>query len=169
MVLQVGYKAFYRAAFPTEYTKQVETCAEMTGLPQSLLYAVIRTESGFCEDAVSSADARGLMQLTPDTLSWIRYRIGETGATSPELLFEPEANIYYGARTLALLMDEFGTAETALAAYHAGRGNVKKWLGNDSYSTDGKALYSIPFADTDSYVTKVLATEHMYKTVYDLP
>lgn len=168
VALHSGYQAFYKAAYPLKYTEAVERSGAQTGLSQALLYAVIRTESGFQEEAQSSVGARGLMQITPDTLNWVRYRMGETGAAPPELLFQPETNIYYGAQTLALLMKEFGALDTALAAYHAGWGNVTRWLEDSRYSMDGESLYCIPFDDTDSYVTKVLSTARMYELVYDL-
>lgn len=168
VALYVGYGAFYRAAYPLKYTEQVERSGEATGLPTELLYAVIRTESGFKPEAKSSVGACGLMQITPDTLNWVRYRMGESGGADPDLLFRPEENIHYGAQTLALLLDEFGALDTALAAYHAGWGNVTRWLDDSRYSTDGESLSSIPFNDTDSYVTKVLSTAEMYKSVYGL-
>lgn len=168
VALSSCYEMFYKAAYPLKYTEMVERSGEVTGLSQSLLYAVIRTESGFQPEAQSSVGARGLMQITPDTLNWVRYRMGETGAAQPELLFMPEANIHYGAQTLALLLKEFGALDTALAAYHAGWGNVTRWLGDDRYSEDGKSLDCIPFNDTNSYVTKVLSTANMYRSVYNL-
>lgn len=167
--LYAGYEAFYKASYPLKYTETVEQAGEIAGISQSLLYAVIRTESGFCAEAQSSVGACGLMQITPDTLNWVRYRMGETGEAHPDLLFLPEANIHYGAQTLALLLKEFGSLDTALAAYHAGWGNVTRWLEDSRYSEDGESLYCIPFSDTDSYVTKVLSTANMYRSVYDLP
>ena len=68
--LRVGYIRYMRSAYPVEYEAYVEAYAEEYELPPSLLYAVIRTESEFNPDAVSSAGAVGLMQLTEDTFSW---------------------------------------------------------------------------------------------------
>ncbi|MEG0854370.1 MAG: lytic transglycosylase domain-containing protein [Angelakisella sp.] len=168
VMLYISYRTFFRAAYPIKYAETVGQASTLTGVEESLLYAVIRTESGFREDVQSSVGACGLMQITPDTLSWVRYRMGETGEAPHELLFEPKANIYYGAHTLELLIQEFGQVDTALAAYHAGWGNVTRWLTDSRYSADGTRLHSIPFADTNSYVTKVLYTARMYETVYDL-
>lgn len=165
-ILNMGYQKYYQAAYPVQYTQEVAAASEDTGLPESLIYSVIRTESGFRPGAESSVGAKGLMQITPDTLSWVRYRIGEAGAAPVELLFEPEANITYGAHTLALLVEEFGSIDTALAAYHAGFGNVKNWLTDAGCSPDGKSLSTIPFGDTSRYVAKVLSTAEMYRRVY---
>ncbi|MEG2086740.1 MAG: lytic transglycosylase domain-containing protein [Angelakisella sp.] len=164
--LDVAYLRYYRAAYPIEYSQTVTRASEATGVSTELIYAVIRTESGFQPQARSTMGALGLMQMTPDTLSWVRYRMGEQGATDSQLLFDPEQNIWYGTHTLELLIREFGSVETALAAYHAGWGNVKKWLGDPDCSSDGKQLEMIPFYDTDRYVCKVLSTAEMYKRVY---
>lgn len=167
VALLLGYRQYARSAYPVHYTDAVAQAAADTGLPPSLLYAVIRTESGFHPQAVSSVDARGLMQITPDTLSWVRYRLGETGGTQPDLLFDPQQNIYYGSHTLKLLVQEFGSIETALAAYHAGWGNVTKWLQDKNYSPDGRTLTAIPFGDTNRYVSKVLETAEQYQRIYE--
>lgn len=165
-LLVVGCREFCKAAYPQGYRELVERYSEENGLEPALVYAVIRTESGFHPEAESSVGARGLMQLTPDTFQWVRYRLGETGAASPDLLYDPQENIKYGAANLRLLIREFGSEETALAAYHAGWGSVSRWLADDRYSDDGRNIHHIPFADTDVYVTKVLETARLYRRLY---
>ena len=90
---------------------------------------------------------------------WVRQ-------SGPSILFQPEQNIYYGGWTLTLLTREFGNLPTALAAYHAGWGNVTRWLENPDYSSNGSHLDVIPFGDTRSYVRKVLATAELYRRIY---
>ncbi len=166
-LLTVGYRTYYRCAYPQKYGELVEQYARENDLDPALVYAVIRTESGFDPLAESSVGARGLMQMTPDTFHWVRYRLGETGAASPDLLFEPEENIKYGCANLRLLIEEFGSVENALAAYHAGWGSVSRWLADERYSQDGQTIVHIPFADTDAYVTKVLETVQIYQRLYE--
>ena len=77
-------------------------------------------------------------------------------------------NLKYGIATLSLLVQEFGDSNEALAAYHAGRGSVNKWLQNEKYSTDGETLSEIPFKDTRAYVNKVMQTRIIYQNLYNL-
>ena len=162
----LGLRQFYRAAYPLGYREMVERLAAQRELDPALVYAVIRTESGFSPTARSSVDARGLMQLTPDTFQWVRYRLGEAGFADADILYDPEENVYYGCADLSLLLWEFSREDTALAAYHAGRGSVNRWLEDSRYSQDGRSLAAIPYPDTDSYVKKVLFTRDLYHRLY---
>lgn len=166
ILMFLGLRQFYRAAYPLGYQELVEAEAAQRGLDPALVYAVIRTESGFSPTARSSVDARGLMQLTPDTFQWVRYRLGEAGFADDDILYEPEKNVYYGCADLSLLIGEFSREDTALAAYHAGRGSVNRWLGDSRYSDDGSSLAAIPYPDTDTYVKKVLSTRDLYHRLY---
>ena len=158
---------FYRAAYPIAYRDIVLTESERNALPPSLVFAVIHTESGFDPAARSHVGAQGLMQITPDTLDWTVYRLGEE--KQPEaLLYDSAANIKYGAALLRLLTNEFGQVENVLCAYHAGWGSVKSWLQNPEYAPNGTDVDLIPFGDTARYVEKVLATQEIYRKLYGL-
>lgn len=157
---------FLKTAYPQKYSSLVTEYSQKAGLDESLVYAVIRSESSFNKDALSSIGAIGLMQVTPPTLEWALNRTQEAGKYSSSDLYTPEVNIHYGTVILAMLISEFGDEKTAIAAYHAGQGNVKKWLANPDYSSDGKTLYHIPFSDTRAYVKKVEATKKIYADLY---
>ncbi len=162
---QYGYRYFLRAAYPLRYTEEVAASAEEFDIPESLIYAVIHTESRFRAEAVSSADAKGLMQLTDPTFEWILSKLGESSGD----VFDPQTNIRCGTKTLAVLHIEFDNIETILAAYNAGSGNVTKWLKDSAYSEDGKTLHTIPFAETREYVVRVLKAQKQYQTLYEIP
>ena len=126
----------------------------------ALLLGLIHTESSFRADAVSSVGARGLTQIMPETFEWLQ---GKTGEDLPlDALFEPEVSVRYGALLLRTLLGEFGAAETALAAYHAGRGRVNEWLRDPESSVDGRTLAQIPAPDTRHYVSKVMKAYAKY-------
>ena len=159
--LRVGYIRYMRSAYPVEYEAYVEAYAEEYELPPSLLYAVIRTESEFNPDAVSSAGAVGLMQLTEDTFSWAQYRCGVEEELPQEKRFDPQTSIHYGSCVLALLEEMYGVRETALAAYNAGMGNVDGW------AQQSTSLHNaITFPETQAYLIRVNNAWVRYKTLY---
>lgn len=165
------WQNFYResilkAAYPEKYQVLVEKYSAQNGVDPLLIYSVIKNESGFNPNAVSSIGAVGLMQLTPDTFEWAKMLSPPAESIDSSRLSDPEINIRYGTVVLSTLMTEFGNLRTAIAAYHAGRSNVKKWLADSNYSPDGKTLVTIPFADTNIYVGRVLQTEEMYQKLY---
>ncbi|MBQ6830767.1 MAG: lytic transglycosylase domain-containing protein [Clostridia bacterium] len=163
--LKSGADFVAKLVYPRHFQKMVETYAARYELPESLIYAVIHTESHFDPQAVSKAQAKGLMQLTDNTCDWARSLLGETDGD----VFDPETNVRYGTKILSVLCGEFSEIKTALAAYNAGIGNVRKWLKNTEYSTDGTTLHTIPFQETREYVVRVQKAQKRYQTLYDIP
>ncbi len=163
-VIFFGSVSILKTLYPCHYGDFVEIYARENNLSEDFVYAVIECESGFNKDAVSYADAKGLMQLTPDTFHWLQTKKGEK--LSEEMLFDPETNIKYGCYFYGILIKTYGNEKTAIAAYHAGMGNVSKWLKNEEYSRDGKALDEIPFNNTKKYVEKVTKTKNIYSKLY---
>ena len=154
-------------AYPQEYAEYVEVYAEAYGVPEGLVYAVIRTESSFDSGAVSPVGAVGLMQLMPSTFEWLTddklFEHLESG-----MLYDPETNIKYGTYCLSFLYDRYGDWELALAAYNGGLGNVDKWLEDDRYAdADGEGgLTRIPFKETRQFVARVTDAWEMYDRLY---
>ena len=159
-------EALERKLYPLYYTDAVEAPAGEFGLPPELVYAVILTESSFDPDAVSSAGAKGLMQLTDDTNEWVAWRLGEEA--EPSRIFEPVLNIRRGCYLLSYLYERFGGWNEALAAYNAGVGRVDGWLDDLLYSSDQKTLIvdKLPIEETRSYIAKVLKSAEKYKKLY---
>lgn len=170
LVLWLASGEYYDARYPLKYREAVSHYAEANSLPESLVYAVIHTESVFDPDAVSSVDARGLMQITRDTFNWAQHKMGlEKPLDYDEYCFDPDVNIRYGTYLIKILYDEYGSYQLALCAYHAGRGNLNGWLRDPAYSSDGETLDSIPFKDTNWYVHRVDETRQIYQKLYRLP
>lgn len=155
-----------KTLYPLRYDEFVERYTEEYELDKSFVYAVIKCESGFDKDAVSYLGARGLMQLMPETFLWLLTKTGE--AYTEDDLFNPQVNIKYGCLYYRMMKDEFQSTATAVAAYHAGSANVKKWLSDKRYSYDEEELYEIPFETTKKYVEKVIKTQNIYKKIYKL-
>ena len=167
-LVQTGFDRYYENAYPLRYTELIDAACAEKQLDRALVYAVVRTESGFDPKAQSSVGARGLMQLMPDAFEWVHMRKGGGELPSLDLLYDPETNIEYGTTMLKILLDEFGSVNNALAAYHAGWGRVKEWLKNPAYAPDGEQVTNIPFDDTRAYVEKVGETMEIYRKLYHL-
>ena len=157
------------ALYPRTYAQQVEQQAQGAGLDPNLVFAVIRQESGFDADAVSHAGAMGLMQIMPDTFSWLQTKLDEEDGRvyTEEDLLDPEVNIRFGCLLLSLLTDRYADLRTALAAYNAGMGNVDNWLQDSAYSSDGRTLSDIQIEETREYTEKVLRNYQEYQALYD--
>ena len=159
-VSSLAMKFFY----PIKYEEFVEKYSAEFEVDPNLIYAIIKTESSFNPNAVSSAGAEGLTQITPETFEWLRTKLGEEDESLS--LFDPETSIKYGAFFISYLLNEFGETDTALAAYHAGRGRIKEWLGNPEISPDGRTLSDIPIPETSHYVKKVNKAYAVYSKMF---
>ena len=126
----------------------------------ALAFSVMKAESGFSESAVSEAGAVGLMQLMPSTAQFVSER--NQIEYRAERLYEGEYNAMLGCLYLNYLSSRFPDESTMLAAYNAGEGTVSSWLKNAQYSDDGIRLKSIPYAETQRYVKKVLNYRKIY-------
>ncbi len=152
--------------YPKEYSDIIETYADEYDVDKALLYALVECESGFDKNAVSSVGAKGLTQITPETFKWLQSKTGES--YTDDALFEPDISVKYGAFFISMLLEEFGDTKTALAAYHAGRGQVNEWLENPEYSKDSQKLDNIPFEDTSKYAEKVMKVKDLYCKIYKM-
>ncbi len=148
---------YQRARYPLRYETIVRTHARNYDLPPTLLAAVIYAESKFDASARSSAGAVGLMQRLPDTARGIAARTGGDRFVVSDLL-DPELNVRYGSWYLRNLLDRYdGDVATALAAYHAGPGNVDAWR---------RKGVGIQFPETRAYVDRVLDAQQVYADAY---
>lgn len=119
----------------TDFDEIIKRAAETYNIPEKLISSIIKQESNFNPTATSSAGATGLMQLMPGTAKYL-------GVTNS---LDPEQNIMGGAKYISQMLSQFdGNIETALAAYNAGPGTVKKYDGIP------------PYKETQNYVQKVM-------------
>jgi len=151
-----------KTIYPLKYEDDIEGLSEKYMLDKFLVMGVISAESRFSEDAVSNKSAKGLMQLKDETARWCADKYGIQGSIT-----DSRVNIEIGCAYLRYLLDLFGyDTENALAAYNAGQGNVKKWLEDERYSSDGKHLDNIPYGETREYVQRVRRRAEIYKKIY---
>lgn len=152
-------------SFPIKHLDIINRYCEMYNLRPSFVCAIINTESRFNEDVTSHKGALGLMQLMPSTIDWAAEQIPIENFSYADVT-EPETNIRLGCWVLGYLSEQFdGNEELMAAAYNAGIGNVKKWLGNTKYSRDGEYLHYIPYNETANYVEKVRYYDKIYSVL----
>ena len=164
-VIYFGSVSILKTLYPRHYIEIVEIEGQKNNLSEEFVFAVIKCESGFNPEAISYLDAKGLMQIMPDTFDWLQWRLGEE--LPEESLFEPETAIRYGCYLYGYLKEKFGNEETAVAAYHAGDACVEEWLSDERYSDDGKTLKDIPYPSTKDYVAKVMRVKNIYQKLYN--
>lgn len=144
------------------YQELIEKYAKEYNLSPSFISAIIKCESSYKAGAVSSVNARGLMQIMPDTGTWLAGRLGIKGYL-PDSLFDPERNIAFGAHYLSYLSDMFnGSPVMVAAAYHAGANNVKHWALERAADQKTVTMELIPMKDTRDYVGKVMDAYAIY-------
>ncbi|MDW7675504.1 MAG: lytic transglycosylase domain-containing protein [Bacillota bacterium] len=152
--------------YPFEYREIVLQASEEFEIDPFLILAVMRAESKFNPEAVSSKGARGLMQIMPDTGRWIAQQQGIDDFDTIQL-FEAETNIRFGAWYLRFLSNEFNQRLTVvLASYNAGPGKVKDWLSDDLWNGTITNVEDIPFPETRNYVQRVSKNLQLYTELY---
>jgi soluble lytic murein transglycosylase len=134
------------------------------GVDPMLTAGLIRQESAYDPEAHSHANAFGLMQLLPKTAQ--RFAKQAKVRYSTPMLFEPDYNIHIGTIYFAGLQRDFGSVESALAAYNAGEDRVAFWTSGQSYREPAEFVDSIPFTETREYVEIVTRNADIYRKLY---
>jgi soluble lytic murein transglycosylase-like protein len=153
---------FQRAAFP------IPRWAPHGGFTtdRALVYALMRQESTFNPRAVSSAGARGVMQIMPATARYVARRTG-VGSGSVSELVQPESNMALGQSYLGMLLadDNVGPDLFRLAAaWNGGPGNLGRWTRDGStYNDPLLFIETIPLAETRDFIERVLANLWIYR------
>jgi len=153
-----------RVRYPRQYAEYVTEYASEYGVPEYIVYSVIRTESGFQSNAESDAGAIGLMQLTPDTFRWVNMLRKEN--TDTGMMYDPQTNIDYGTYLLSYYYMRYNDWDLVFAAYNAGMTQLNTWLSNPEYTDEEGNLKSIPFKETEKYIKKVNDAIEVYRRLY---
>lgn len=146
--------------YPLAYQDLIVSLAQQLPLEPAWIFAILRQESIFMTDAKSSVGAIGLMQLMPQTAK----PLAKTLHLPSDNLFNPDVNIRLGSLYLKNLAKAYnGNIIQATAAYNAGPGNVKKWLGFYQNVPQDIWIELIPFQETRDYVKSVLLGRAIYQ------
>ncbi|MGN1208067.1 MAG: lytic transglycosylase domain-containing protein [Christensenellales bacterium] len=158
---------YIKRAYQTKYIDVVKTNIQDINSPNenlnvSFVLSVIKAESGFDENAVSHADAFGLMQITMLTAKDEADRMGIE--ISRDDLFNPNINIKLGVNYLNYLFEHLQEKQLVLIAYNAGINRLRTWQEEGELKTEN-GTYICPFVETTNYVKKVLKNEKIYNKI----
>jgi soluble lytic murein transglycosylase-like protein len=148
--------------YPRAYAELIDPLAAGTGLPDHIVYGLVREESYFDPDVVSSAGAIGLSQLMASTAAGVARGMK---LVNPDLR-DPTTNLTIGIRHLKDLSSNVSSMTKALLAYNAGLTRVRKWERAAPGLASDLFLETVPFAETRDYVRKILVSSVMYSFLY---
>ena len=134
-------------------------------MDEYLIYAIIKAESNFNQEAVSHRKAKELMQLMYSTAEDIAKRVDIE--LNEDNILDPEININLGTKYISMLIQKYNNINLALAAYNAGSGNVDGWIEKGTLKSDGSDIENVPFSETNNYVRKILRDYEIYKQIYE--
>ena len=187
VTVTIPLRADYLSERAKRYDQAVLDEADRRGLPASLIYAIMETESHFNPRARSHVPAFGLMQLVPKSggVDAYNYVYGEKKILAPEYFFQPDQNVELGTAYLDLLFrrylrsitDEQSRLYCTIAAYNTGAGNVAKaFTGKTSVGAAASLINALsaeevyehlienlPYDETRNYLRKVRAAQAKYK------
>lgn len=151
--IALGVFAFFKAFTPDFRTIIDEKC-EYYSVDKHLVYALIKAESGYDTNALSQKGAVGLMQIMPNTASWLV----DENITAQDLT-DPRVNIDIGVMYLSRLNKKYTDFRHVLAAYNAGSGKVDEWIRAEV------DFDNLPFKETKNYIKKVSVFKSIYEFV----
>ena len=151
--------------YKIEYTEYVKKYANEYNVDEYLIYALIKAESNFKQDAVSHREAKGLMQLMYSTAEEIAKKANVE--LNEQNILDPDVNINLGTKYISMLIQKYDNVNLALAAYNAGSGNVDGWIEKGTLKSDGSDIENVPFTETNNYVRKILRDYEIYKEIYE--
>lgn len=151
--------------FPLAYSDLFNRYTRSKEIPKSYAMAIARQESAWNPKVRSPVGASGLMQIMPGTATHTVKMFDIPGYSNPSQLLDPDTNINIGTHYLEYVYQQFDNNRIfSSAAYNAGPGRVRTWLGNSAGRIDAVAFVeSIPFSETRGYVKNVLAYDVYYR------
>ncbi len=157
------HPAYMQSLYPFHYWDTIANWSRERKLSPALVIGLMRQESRFEAQIRSSAGAIGLMQIMPDTGSWIASKKGLSNYN----LDNPADNISFGTWYLDYTHSRYGdNSMLAVASYNAGPGAVAGWVESRGVGDPDEFVNSIPYEETRDYVSKVLGNYWNYLRLY---
>ncbi|MDR1363688.1 MAG: transglycosylase SLT domain-containing protein [Spirochaetaceae bacterium] len=162
-----------KICYPFAFSGLVKEYSRKTGMDESLLYGLIRTESLFIPDIVSRAGAVGLTQLMPETAREMAQQLARRGG--PDYLINgslklshPDVNIHLGSLYFQQLKTRVDGTLLALLSYNGGMNRIRRWRNARPALNDALFLETVDYAETRDYGRQVLAAAAIYRCLAKL-
>lgn len=169
ILLVIAFYILKKIVYPIKYFDIVQEEAKKNNIDPYLILSIIKVESNFNEYAVSSKQAKGLMQIMDATAAQINSSVKATDNIENDI-YTAKVNISIGSKYFSNLISKYdGNYYVAICAYNAGLGNVDSWIEKEILSKDldrYNNVEEIPFNQTKNYLEKVISTYKMYKLLY---
>ena len=154
-----------RIIFPLDYWPLITKYSSAHSLDPYLIAALMAQESTFTPEIRSSANAIGLLQITPPTGRTLARQLGIRRFTA-SMLTQAETNVRMGTKYFKDMVDKFGGVHYALAGYNAGESRVIRWKSERPGLDEDEFIDDIPFPETQNYVKRILGTAEDYRRLY---
>jgi len=148
--------------YPRAFSSVIDELSLTSGIRDSVLYGLVREESYFDPDVVSSVGAVGLSQLMPATAEALARRMH---MSEPDLR-DPSVNLAIGVRHFQELLRSVNSVPKALLSYNAGLTRVRAWERAAGSMPEDLFVESVPFEESRKYVRKILVSSVMYDSLY---
>jgi soluble lytic murein transglycosylase len=167
-IKSTGTRDELKLLYPVYFPENIRSASKRVGLDPFLIQALMREESYFNEFAISTSNARGLMQLLPSTAQDVAHWENLPGFQVSDL-FLPEVNIRLGSRYLGYLHETFHyNSMPAVGAYNGGPGAMKRWQQASSLAQSDPDMFveRIPYEQSRDYIKKVFGSWWNYHRLY---
>ena len=155
-----------RLTHPRRYDDLVTKYAAEYGVPEAVIYAMLKTESSFDSTKQGKNGEIGLLQLTPLLYTQLAAEAHDEEMNAAAL-YDPDTNIHYGTMYLSKLYTKYGMWSTVYAAWCAGEERVDAWLQNPNYvDSDFGTLQTVPDKKVSKAVKKAVKTQDIYEKLY---
>ena len=161
-------RIFWEAAYPRAYADAAQSYGKTFGSPELFIYAIMRKESSYFPFALSSSDARGLLQLIPTTALEVAKKLAVSSYADE--LFDPDTNLHLGIAYLGGLLHRFqGQEALAAGAYNAGAHAMMRWCDQWSGRPLDEFVELITYDQAREYIKRVLGIYARYRHLYAQP
>ena len=164
IIILLSRNSVLKSIYPKKYSEYVEKYSKEYDVDENLIYAMIKAESNFKNEAQSHKSAKGLMQLMDSTAKDVAKSLKIDSENID--LFDPETNIMLGTKYISTLIKKYENIEIAVVAYNAGIGNVDMWIEQEKINADGSNIENVPDKESNNYVRKILNFYKTYKKIY---